>query len=127
MRADTTNRSIEMGWVIYSNRLKRSKMATEAQFLLMQYVFDQLRFRRYEWKCDALNAPSRNAAQRLGFQHEGTFRNAVVYKGRNRDTAWFSIIEDDWATIKTALQYYLAPTNFDSQHIQRKPLRDFLT
>ncbi|TNH03830.1 GNAT family N-acetyltransferase [Testudinibacter sp. TR-2022] len=126
MRIDRHNRSIEMGWVIYSDLLKRSKAATEAQFLLMQYVFDTLQYRRYEWKCDALNQRSRRAATRLGFQYEGTFRNAVVYKGRSRDTAWFSIIAEEWPPLKTAFKQYLAADNFDQQGQQRQRLAAFL-
>ncbi|TCV89146.1 acetyltransferase (GNAT) family protein [Testudinibacter aquarius] len=125
MRIDRHHRSIEMGWVIYSDLLKRSKTPTEAQFLLMQYVFDALQYRRYEWKCDALNQRSRHAAARLGFQYEGTFRNAVVYKGRNRDTAWFSIIAEEWLPLKTAFTRYLAADNFNQQGQQRQPLRHF--
>ncbi|MGR3806576.1 GNAT family N-acetyltransferase [Pasteurella testudinis] len=127
MRIDRHNRSIEMGWVIYSDLLQRSKAATEAQFLLMQYVFDTLQYRRYEWKCDALNQRSRRAAARLGFQYEGTFRNAVVYKGRSRDTAWFSIIAEEWLPLKTAFTRYLAADNFNPQGQQYKPLAVFLT
>ncbi|HHW7520052.1 TPA: GNAT family N-acetyltransferase [Mannheimia haemolytica] len=82
--------------MIYSPELKRSRIATEAQFLVMNYVFETLQYRRYEWKCDSLNQPSINAAKRLGFVFEGIFRNAVVYKGRNRDTAWFSMLPNEW-------------------------------
>ncbi|MDH3001546.1 hypothetical protein A1D23_02925 [Chelonobacter oris] len=127
MRADPLNRSIEIGWVIYSNLLKRSKIATEAQFLMMRYVFETLQYRRYEWKCDALNTPSYKAAARLGFTYEGTFRNAVVYKNRNRDTAWFSIISEEWPLIKSGFEHYLSESNFDMQGNQLKPLRFFST
>ena len=89
-------------------------------------VFDELGYRRYEWKCDSLNAPSRAAALRLGFQYEGLFRQAVVYKGRNRDTTWFSIIDDDWPALKRAYQQWLAPENFDSEGRQRRGLAEII-
>lgn len=123
-RADTANRVIEVGWVIYSERLKRSRIATEAQFLLSQYVFETLRYRRYEWKCDALNKASCHAAERLGFRFEGIFRQAVVYKGRNRDTAWFAMLDADWPQVKQRMQRWLAEGNFDEQGRQRVPLRE---
>ena len=123
-RADTANRVIEVGWVIYSERLKRSRIATEAQFLLAQYVFETLRYRRYEWKCDALNKASCRAAERLGFRFEGIFRQAVVYKGRNRDTAWFAMLDTDWPQVKQRMQRWLAEGNFDEQGRQRVPLRE---
>lgn len=122
MRADTANGSIEVGFVVYSPRLKHTRAATEAQFLLMQHVFDELGYRRYEWKCDSLNAPSRRAAVRLGFQFEGIFRNAVVYKGRNRDTAWYAIIDRDWPALRERFIDWLAPANFDDQGAQRRRL-----
>lgn len=118
--------SVEVGFVIYSPLIQRSTMATEAQFLLMQYAFDKLGYRRYEWKCDSLNSPSRKAALRLGFQFEGIFRQAVVYKGRNRDTAWFSIIDRDWPMLSQAYQQWLAPNNFDAAGKQRQRLQDFM-
>lgn len=123
-RADTANRVIEVGWVIYSERLKRSRIATEAQFLLAQYVFETLRYRRYEWKCDALNQASCRAAERLGFRFEGIFRQAVVYKGRNRDTAWFAMLDADWPQVKQRMQHWLSEGNFDEQGRQRVPLRE---
>src|SRR5262249_40598684 len=91
--------SIEVGGIHYSNALKRKPMATEAMYLMMKNVFD-LGYRRYEWKCDSLNSPSRAAAQRLGFSFEGIFRQAIVYKGRNRDTAWYSVIDSEWPTLR---------------------------
>ena len=97
-------------------------MATEAQYLLAKYVFETLQYRRYEWKCDSLNAPSRRAAERLGFVYEGTFRQAVVYKGRSRDTAWFAMIDKEWPQNKRALEQWLSPDNFDSQGKQRQSL-----
>ncbi|MEZ4661426.1 MAG: GNAT family protein [Caldilineaceae bacterium] len=82
---------------------------------MMRYVFDELGYRRYEWKCDALNAPSRRAAERLGFQYEGLFRQATMYKGRNRDTAWYSIIDAEWPALKAAFEQWLRPANFDAE------------
>ncbi|MBH5330186.1 GNAT family N-acetyltransferase [Eikenella sp. S3360] len=124
MRVDTANRVIEVGWVIYSERLKRSRIATEAQFLLAQYVFETLRYRRYEWKCDALNQASCRAAERLGFRFEGVFRQAVVYKGRNRDTAWFAMLDSEWPQVKRRMQRWLAEENFDAQGRQRVSLQE---
>ena len=122
MRIDQANGVIEVGNIRYSPRLQRQPAATEAMFLLMCRVFDELRYRRYEWKCDALNAPSRAAALRLGFQFEGIFRQAVVYKNRNRDTAWFSIIDSEWPALKAAFETWLDPSNFDESGTQRRPL-----
>lgn len=115
--------SIEVGHLLYAPRLQRSPAATEAMFLLMQRAFE-LGYRRYEWKCDALNAPSRAAAQRLGFSFEGTFRQATVYKGRNRDTAWYSIIDSEWPSLRAAFTAWLAPENFDAAGKQRTKLSD---
>jgi len=123
MRIDPKNRVIEVGWVNYSPALQRTRMATEVQYLLAKYVFEVLQYRRYEWKCDSLNAPSRRAAERLGFVYEGTFRQAVVYKGRSRDTAWFAMIDKEWEANKRALEQWLSPENFDSQGKQRKSLK----
>ncbi len=92
MRINPQNRSCEMGQVIYAPAFRKTRAATELQFLVRRYVFEELHARRYEWKCDSLNLPSRRAAERLGFTYEGRFRNAVVYKGRSRDTDWFSVI-----------------------------------
>ena len=117
-------RSIEMGCVMYSSKLQRTRAATEAQYLVMSYVFEKLGYRRYEWKCDSLNLPSARAAKRLGFQYEGRFRNAVVYKGRSRDTDWFSIIDSEWQTKKLRLESWLSPRNFDDKGNQKKALKD---
>lgn len=124
MRISPDTGVIEVGYVIYSPLLKHTAIATEAQFLLMQYVFDTLGYRRYEWKCDSLNTPSRAAAARLGFSFEGIFRQALVYKGRNRDTAWFSIINSEWSKLKQAYLRWLAADNFDAQGQQIKRLQD---
>ena len=122
MRIDPANGVIEVGSVAFSRALQRTPVSTEAQYLLMKYVFDTLGYRRYEWKCDALNAPSRKTALRLGFRYEGIFRQAVVYKQRNRDTAWFAIVDRDWPTQATTFEAWLAPENFDAQGEQRQSL-----
>ena len=115
--------SIEVGHLHYTSRLQRTPAATEAMYLLMKQAF-ALGYRRYEWKCDALNAPSRAAAERLGFTFEGVFRQATVYKGRSRDTAWFSVIDTEWPALNEAFQAWLAPDNFDAQGRQRMRLSD---
>ncbi|WP_414448086.1 GNAT family N-acetyltransferase [Burkholderia sp. 22PA0099] len=119
MRQDPVHGAIEVGSVTFSPKLKQTPLSTEAQYLLMAYVFDQLNYRRYEWKCDSLNAPSRRAAERLGFEFEGIFRQAVVYKGRARDTAWYSIVDTEWPRLKQAFAAWLAPENFDEQGRQK--------
>jgi RimJ/RimL family protein N-acetyltransferase len=113
---------IEVGHINYAPALQRTRGATEAMYLMMARVFDELGYRRYEWKCDALNAPSRAAAQRLGFTYEGLFRQATMYKGRNRDTAWYSIIDTEWPRIKAAFEAWLDPANFDADGRQKQPL-----
>ena len=115
--------SIEVGHVNYSPLLQRTPAATEAMFLMMQRAF-KLGYRRYEWKCDALNAPSRAAALRLGFSFEGVFRQATVYKGRNRDTAWFSITDREWPALEPTFQRWLDPLNFDEHGTQRVRLSE---
>ncbi|KXU05479.1 GNAT family N-acetyltransferase [Streptococcus oralis] len=125
MRIDQNNRVVEVGTVIFSPELRGTRIGTEAQYLLARYVFEELNYRRYEWKCDALNLPSRRAAERLGFVYEGTFRQAVVYKGRTRDTDWLSMIDKDWARVKVRLEAWLAPENFDKNGRQYKSLREF--
>jgi RimJ/RimL family protein N-acetyltransferase len=122
MRIDRANGVIEVGFIAYSRRLKRTPAGTEAIYLLMKRVFDELGYRRFEWKCDSLNAPSRSAALRYGFQYEGLFRQAVVYKGRSRDTALFSIIDGEWPAIRAGFEQWLAADNFDAQGHQREPL-----
>ncbi len=123
MRIDPANGVIEVGNINYAPALSRTRAATEAMYLLMSRAFDDLGYRRYEWKCDALNAPSRNAAARLGFTYEGTFRQAIVYKGRNRDTAWLSILDSEWPRLKAGFVAWLDPLNFDADGQQRRPLR----
>lgn len=122
MRVDAAQGSIEVGHIAFSPLLKRTRIATEAHYLLMRHVFDELGYRRYEWKCDSLNAPSRQAAQRLGFQFEGIFRQAVVYRGRSRDTAWFSIIDSEWPDLRAAFERWLEASNFDAEGRQRQSL-----
>lgn len=122
MRIDPANGTIEVGHIAYAPRLKQSHAGTEAMFLLMRRVFDELGYRRYEWKCDSLNAPSRRAAERYGFRFEGIFRQAVVYKGRNRDTAWYAITDADWPALRSAFEAWLAPENFDANGKQRRSL-----
>jgi RimJ/RimL family protein N-acetyltransferase len=126
MRIDRPNGVIEVGNINYSPLLQRTPVATEAMFLMMARVFDELGYRRYEWKCDSLNAPSRAAALRLGFQFEGIFRQAVIYKGRNRDTAWFSMIDSEWPALKRAYEQWLAPGNFDAEGRQRCKLTELI-
>ncbi|MDF7647118.1 GNAT family protein [Erwiniaceae bacterium L1_54_3] len=122
MRIDAKNGAVEVGHVAFSPLLKQTCMATEAHYLLMRYAFDQLGYRRYEWKCDSCNQPSRKAALRLGFQFEGIFRQAIVYKGRNRDTCWFSMIDAEWPQLKQAFERWLAVENFHADGTQRARL-----
>lgn len=126
MRIDTKMGVIEVGNINYSERLKRTAIATEVMFLMMKRVFDELGYRRYEWKCDSLNHPSRRAAARYGFTYEGNFRQAVTYKGRNRDTAWFSIIDKEWPALKRAYETWLDPDNFDADGRQRRGLAEMI-
>jgi RimJ/RimL family protein N-acetyltransferase len=122
MRIDPTAGVIEVGGINYAPPLQRTPAATEAMYLLMRRVFDELGYRRYEWKCDALNAPSRAAALRLGFRYEGLFRQAAVYKSRNRDTCWFSILDSEWPALKAAFERWLDPGNFDTSGRQHQSL-----
>ena len=122
LRIDPANGVIEVGHLHFSPRLRRTPAATEAMYLMMRRAFEELGYRRYEWKCDSLNAPSRAAAGRYGFQFEGIFRQAIVYKARNRDTAWFSITDAEWPDIKVAFERWLAPENFDAAGGQRQKL-----
>jgi RimJ/RimL family protein N-acetyltransferase len=124
LRIEPAIGAIEVGHINYSPLLQRKPGATEAMYLMMRRVFDELGYRRYEWKCDALNAPSRAAAQRLGFKFEGIFRQATVYKRRNRDSAWFSIIDREWPALKAAFEAWLAPENFEADGKQRRHLAD---
>jgi RimJ/RimL family protein N-acetyltransferase len=121
LRIDTANGVIEVGHINYSPPLQRTPAATEAMWLMMRNVFD-LGYRRYEWKCNALNAPSRAAAQRLGFSFEGLFRQAAVVKGHNRDTAWYALTDGDWPAVDQAFQHWMSADNFDADGQQRVSL-----
>lgn len=123
-RIDPAHGSAEVGAVLYARSLQRTRAATEAIHLFAAYLFDGLGYRRFEWKLDALNAPSAAAARRLGFQYEGRFRNALVYKGRNRDTDWFAMTDDDWPAVRAAHRRWLDPANFDDHGRQRIALSD---
>jgi RimJ/RimL family protein N-acetyltransferase len=122
LRIDPPVGVIEVGHIALSPGLQQTAAATEAMYLMMARVFDELGYRRYEWKCDALNAPSRRSALRLGFTFEGIFRQATLYKGRNRDTAWYAIVDKDWPALKRAFQRWLDPQNFDADGRQRVAL-----
>jgi len=121
MRINPQAGSIEVGNINFAKRLQRTRAATEAMVLMMAWAFDA-GYRRYEWKCNALNAPSRRAAQRLGFSYEGTHRQALIVKGRNRDTAWFSVLDSEWPQLRKAFDTWLDPANFDPQGAQRVSL-----
>ena len=118
--------SIEVGNLNFSPALQRSPAATEAMFLMLARAFDELNYRRYEWKCDALNARSRRAAERLGFSFEGIFRQALIYKGRNRDTAWYSLLDHEWPATRAAYRAWLSPENFDESGAQRRRLGELI-
>lgn len=124
MRIDPSNGVIEIGHIWLSPALQRTRQATEAIFLLSRYVFDELGYRRYEWKCDSLNRPSRRAAERYGFVYEGIFRQHMVIKDRNRDTAWYSILDSEWPSRRAAFEAWLSDDNFDSAGRQRRSLAD---
>jgi RimJ/RimL family protein N-acetyltransferase len=122
LRIEPTHRVIEIGNILYTPALQRTIGATEAQYLFATYAFDTLGYRRYEWKCNALNAPSRRAALRLGFTFEGVFRQHMIVKGRNRDTAWFSMLDSEWPQRRAAFERWLSPENFDAEGRQRLAL-----
>lgn len=122
MRIAPEHRSIEIGSIYWGPKIARTRVTTEANYLLAQYVFEELQYRRYEWKCDALNAPSRASAERFGFTYEGTFRRMMIIKGRTRDTAWFSIIDEEWPLLKAAYETWLDPGNFDGNGHQKQRL-----
>jgi RimJ/RimL family protein N-acetyltransferase len=115
---------IEVGNILYTPPLQRTAGATEAMYLMARHAFDDLGYRRYEWKCNALNAPSRRAAERLGFTFEGLFRQHMIVKGLNRDTAWFAMLDSDWPKAKAAFEAFLDPGNFDADGRQRRKLED---
>lgn len=126
MRINPQNGVIEVGSITYSTRLLRTAIATEAMFLMMRRVFNELGYRRYEWKCDSLNAASCRAAERLGFTYDGIFEQAVVYKGRNRDTAWYSILDRNWPPIEKAFVNWLNADNFDENGQQKRKLQELI-
>ena len=126
MRIDAPNRVIEVGGIMYTPEMQRTPGATEAQYLLATYVFDELGYRRYEWKCNALNAPSRRAAERFGFTFEGIFRQHMIIKGRNRDTAWFAMLDGEWPARKAAYERWLRPDNFDAHGRQKTSLSELM-
>jgi len=121
LRIKPASGSIEVGFIAMAPQLQRTRAATEAMYLMMKWAFNA-GYRRYEWKCDALNRPSRRAAQRLGFTYEGIFRQATVVKGRNRDTAWFAAIDTEWPALDEAFHLWLDPSNFDASGQQRDSL-----
>ena len=126
LRIDPPNRVIEVGNIMYTPAMQRTAGATEAQYLFARYVFEELGNRRYEWKCNALNAPSRRAAERFGFTFEGIFRQHMIVKGRNRDTAWFAMLDGEWSARKAAYERWLAPDNFDDKGSQKLKLSDLM-
>jgi RimJ/RimL family protein N-acetyltransferase len=119
MRINPTHRVIEVGHVLYSPALQRTPLGTETQYLLARYVFETLGYRRYEWKCNSFNAPSRRATLRYGFVYEGTFRQHMIAKGRNRDDAWFSMLDSEWPARKRSFERWIQPDNFDAQGVQK--------
>jgi RimJ/RimL family protein N-acetyltransferase len=122
MRIEPIHRVIEIGHIMYSTGLQRTAGATEAMYLMSRHVFEELGYRRFEWKCNALNAPSRRAALRLGFAFEGIFRQHMIVKGHNRDTAWFSMLDSEWPARKQAFERWLHPSNFDDMGRQKASL-----
>jgi RimJ/RimL family protein N-acetyltransferase len=122
MRIEPVHRVIEVGSILYTPRLQQTTLATEAMYLMARHVFDDLGYRRYEWKCNALNAPSRRAALRFGFTFEGIFRQHMIVKGRNRDTAWFSMLDSEWPARKANFERWLDPSNFGGDGRQKVAL-----
>ena len=114
--------TVEIGHIWYAPAIQRTRATTEATYLLARHVFDDLGYRRLEWKCNALNAPSRAAAERFGFTYEGTFRQHMWVKGANRDTAWYSLLDGEWPAVRAAFEAWLDPANFDGEGTQRTPL-----
>jgi RimJ/RimL family protein N-acetyltransferase len=122
MRIEPAHRCIEVGSILYTPELQRTPGATEAMYLMARHVFEDLGYRRYEWKCNALNQPSRRAALRLGFTFEGVFRQHLIIKGRNRDTAWYSMLDSEWPQRKANFERWLSPANFDGGGNQKESL-----
>jgi RimJ/RimL family protein N-acetyltransferase len=127
MRITPEHGVIEIGSILWGPKVAQTRMATEALYLFARYSFDDLGYRRFEWKCDALNEPSRKAALRFGFGFEGIFRQHMVVKGRNRDTAWFAIVDSDWPRIAAGMLRWLEPANFDAEGRQRMTLQEAIT
>ncbi len=126
MRMEPEHGVIEIGNIWFGTPMQRTTAATETIFLLARHVFEDLGYRRLEWKCNALNAASRRAAERFGFTFEGVFREHMVVKGRNRDTAWYAIVDRDWPVIREAFERWLEPANFDAGGAQRQSLGELL-
>lgn len=124
MRIEPAHGVIEIGNILWNPPVAGTPAATEALYLFARHAFDDLGYRRFEWKCNAENEPSRRAALRFGFTFEGVFRNHLIVKGRNRDTSWFAMIDEDWPTIRRALEEWLDPANFDSEGRQRRRLEE---
>ena len=124
LRVEQGHGVIEVGHIWYSPALQRTRLATDAMYVMARHVFDDLGYRRYEWKCNALNEPSRRAALRLGFTFEGVFRQHMVIKGENRDTAWYSMLDGEWPAAKAAFEAWLRPENFDAEGRQLRSLAD---
>ncbi len=122
LRIDPGNRVIEVGGIIFTPALQHTQGATEAMYLMARHVFEDLGYRRYEWKCNALNQPSRRAALRLGFTFEGIFRQHMIVKGHNRDTAWFAMLDSEWPRLRSSFERWLAPSNFDEAGRQKTSL-----
>lgn len=127
MRMEPAHRCIEVGNILFTPAFQRTRGATEAMYLMARHVFEDLGYRRYEWKCNALNQPSRRAALRLGFTFEGVFRQHMIVKGRNRDTAWFSMLDTEWPARKLAFERWLHPSNFDADGRQKSSLSAFIS
>ncbi len=125
LRIDPANGVIEIGHIHWGPLMQRKPAATEAHYLFMKYIFDELGYRRWEWKCNNNNEPSKRAALRFGFKHEGVFRQHMVIKGENRDTAWYAVIDKEWPELKKAYEGWLDPANFDDAGKQKRRLEDF--
>jgi len=125
MRIDAANGVVEVGSIAHAPSIQRSPVSTEAQYLMARHVFDDLGYRRYEWKLNNLNQPSHAAARRFGFTFEGVFRQHIVAKGQNRDTAWYSMLDHEWPAIRNAFEAWLDPVNFDEAGVQKKRLKEF--
>jgi len=123
MRIEPVHRVIEVGSILYTPRLQQTTLATEAMYLMARHVFEDLGYRRYEWKCNALNAPSRRAALRFGFTFEGVFRQHMIVKGKNRDTAWYAMLDTEWPKARAAFEAWLREDNFDANGQQKAKLR----